>query len=104
MKISELIKELESAKEKHGDIQIYLIEYGFGGEAYYLCKGIKKTTEGFHVHDFYPEEMLDGNMNESEIKNLIPSYNGNKESLCETGDKNIVNGIIIDRGSLIYST
>jgi hypothetical protein len=98
MKISDLIKQLEAAKEKHGDIHVFTKEYGMGGEAYYTCGGVSKHTEAI-----YPGDILEHmQLSEAEIKELFPEYNGDEDTLEKMPGYSV--GIVIAGGNLIYAT
>jgi len=98
MRISQLIEQLEKAKKEHGDIHVFTKEYGFGGEAYYTCGGVSNDIE-----EIYPGDILEHRqLNDEQIKDLFPEYNGDEETLEEM--QNTALGISIKNGTLIYST
>jgi len=94
MKISELIKELEEFKAKHGDLVVVSKEDGMGGYGMLLSEGISKypdTINGYHFEDIDDEQ---------NIKKVFPEWDGNEDTL----DDLEVKVAILYTGDTLYST
>jgi len=93
MKISTLIKQLEEIKEKYGDLPILIYEQGFGGHALLTFGRCEKS-------EMYAGSLLeDDNLDEKQVKEIIPEYDGNEDSLDKDFDYVQISG-----GSMIYSS
>lgn len=98
MKISNLINKLNEAKEKYGDINVFMVEYGFGGRIISTCKMSIDKTE-----TIYQSDLIDNNLVSSEtIKELFLQLHENKESL--TDKKPQAEGILLHAGESLYRT
>jgi hypothetical protein len=90
MKISQLIKQLEKLKNKLGDVPMLVEVKGFGGYAMHTVDSVAETC--LHTGDFEEEN----NFTEEEIKEMIPTYDPEKDDEFDC--------VEIKIGSLIYAT
>ena len=89
MKISNLIEKLNEAKEKYGDINVFMVEYWCGGRIISTCKiSIDKTEI------IYPSNLIEDNLEISSgtIKELFPQ--------CD--EKSQAKGIVLFAGESLY--
>lgn len=90
-KISELIAKLEAIKAEHGDLPMLVCVDGFGGHAYHTFGDCVQS-------EMYCGDEFDENLNEDELKGIIPEYDGTPESL----DKDF-KYVEFTSGTMIYS-
>lgn len=99
MKISKLIAKLEKAKEKHGDIEVFIREEGFGGYAVHECTGLEQGKEEIELYDCLESR------NAEELKDYFPDVilNDDGEPINEYDVKPLV-GVVIAVGIRFYAT
>tara|TARA_R110000868_G_scaffold76573_2_gene220095 strand:- start:28736 stop:29053 length:318 start_codon:yes stop_codon:yes gene_type:complete len=104
LKISDLIKELEEFKEKHGDLIVVSKEDGFGGYAMLEAAGLCEYTEGITGYEV-AHGGEDGSVTDEMIYSLFPNWDGNHDELENDVDEKYEAKIaILATGNLIYST
>jgi hypothetical protein len=74
MIISELIIELERLKLIHGDLPVVTKEYGFGGHAITTISKVESTS-------VYLGGMVELALSDDDIKEVVPDYDGDEDSL-----------------------
>lgn len=90
MKISVLIKELEEIKSSHGDLPIIVSTKINYGSTENILSRVSKTS-------FYGGKEIQENLDEDEIKEIFPEYDGTWESLDNDFDC-----ILLYSGSQIF--
>lgn len=90
MKISNLIEKLNQAKEKHGDINVFMVEYWCGGRIISTCKISIDKTETVYKSDL--------------IENGLVSSEAIKELFPQLDEETQTEGILLHAGKSLFRT